>query len=109
VITSQAVLIAIGIDWGGRGLSARGLDPWASTPWVRQNTDPGTRVKPAQEMRNCFPRTALPRPEAGMASRQARRWARRRKSMKIAARRPSFAFQSSNATSRSGRSSVTTS
>jgi len=28
VITSQAVLIAIGIDWDGRGPSARGLDPW---------------------------------------------------------------------------------
>jgi len=25
VITSQAVLIASGIDWDGRGLSARGL------------------------------------------------------------------------------------
>jgi len=26
--TSQAVLIAIGIDWDGRGPSAHGLDPW---------------------------------------------------------------------------------
>jgi putative transposase len=28
VIASQAVLIAIGIDWDGRGPSAHGLDPW---------------------------------------------------------------------------------
>src|SRR6266699_2990349 len=28
VIVSQAVLIAIGIDWDGRGPSAHGLDPW---------------------------------------------------------------------------------
>ena len=28
VISSQAVLIAIGIDWDGRGPSAHGLDPW---------------------------------------------------------------------------------
>ena len=27
-VSSQAVLIAIGIDWDGRGPSAHGLDPW---------------------------------------------------------------------------------
>jgi hypothetical protein len=57
VIASQAVLIAIGTDWNGRGPSAHGRDPWGQVVAI--------------ELADHESRSSYPQRRAGSVSLQA--------------------------------------